>query len=55
MLDRSDVAAVDIDLGVVNFVDESTHVFDFSVVAWDFHELPCVPHCLPCIGIVFNY
>jgi hypothetical protein len=54
MLDRSAVAAVDIDLGVVSFVDESTHVFDFSVVPWDFHELPSVPHYLLCIGIVFN-
>jgi hypothetical protein len=37
MLDQSDVAAVDIDLGVVSFVDEYVHVFDFSVVPWDFH------------------
>jgi hypothetical protein len=55
MLDQSAVAAVDIDLGVVSFVDESVHVFNFAVVAWDFHELLSVPHCLSCIGIVFNY
>jgi hypothetical protein len=55
MLDRSAVAAVDIDLGVVSFVDESAHVFDFTVVAWDFHELPSVTHCLSYIVIVFNY
>jgi hypothetical protein len=30
MLDQSDVTAVDIDLGVVSFVDESAHVFDFA-------------------------
>jgi hypothetical protein len=54
MLDRSAVAVVDIDLGVVSFVDESAHVFNFAVVAWDLHELPYVPHCLSCIGIVFN-
>jgi hypothetical protein len=54
MVGRSVVAAVDIDLGVVSFVDESAHVFDFSVVPWGFHELTSVPHCLSCIGIVFN-
>jgi hypothetical protein len=37
MLDRSAVAAVDIDLGVVILVDESAHIFDFGVVAWDYH------------------
>jgi hypothetical protein len=54
MLDRSAVAAVDIDLGVVSFVDENAHVFDFVVGPWNFHELTSVPHCLSCIGIVFN-
>jgi hypothetical protein len=54
MLDRSAVAAVDIDLGVVSFVDESSHVFGFVMVPWDFHELKSLPHCLSCIGIVFN-
>jgi hypothetical protein len=54
MLDRSDVAAGDIDLGVVGFVDESVQGFDFAVVAWDLDELPSVPHCLSCIGTVFN-
>jgi hypothetical protein len=53
MVGRSGVAAVDIDLGGVSYVDESAHVFDFAVVAWDFHELPSVPHFLSCIGIVF--
>jgi hypothetical protein len=54
MLDRSAVAAIDIDLGVVCFVDESGQGFFFAVVVLDFHELPYVPHCLSCIGIVFN-
>jgi hypothetical protein len=47
-LDRSDVAVLDIDLGDVIFVDKSADVFDFAMVAWDFHELPSVPHCLSC-------
>jgi hypothetical protein len=54
MVGRSVVAAVDIDLGVVSFVEESAHVFDFAVVPWDFYELTSVPHCLSFIGIVFN-
>jgi hypothetical protein len=54
MMGQSSVAAVDIDLGVVSFVDESANVFDFAVVPWDFHELMSVPHFLSCIGIVFN-
>jgi hypothetical protein len=54
MLDRFAVAAVDIDLGVVSFVDESADVFDFAVVSWDLHKLTPVSHCLSCIGIVFN-
>jgi hypothetical protein len=36
MLDRSAVAAVDIDLGVVCFVDESGQGFVFAVVVLDF-------------------
>jgi hypothetical protein len=55
VLDRSSIAAVDIDLGVVSFVDESAHVFGFVMVPWDFHELTSVPHFFSCIGIVFNY
>jgi hypothetical protein len=54
MVDRYIVAAVDIDLGVVSFVEDSAHVFDFAAVPWDFHELRSVPHLLSCIGIVFN-
>jgi hypothetical protein len=54
MVGRSVVAAVDIDLGVVSFVDESAHAFDVAVVPWDFHKLTPVTHCLSCIGIVFN-
>jgi hypothetical protein len=46
MWDRSDVAAVDIDLGVVSFVDESAHVFGFVMVPSDLHELTSVLHCL---------
>jgi hypothetical protein len=53
MVDRSVVAAVDIDLGVVSFVEDSAHVFDFVVVPWDFPELTSAPHYLSCIGIVF--
>jgi hypothetical protein len=48
------VAAVDIDLGVVSFAEDSAHVFDFAAVPWDLHELSAVPHGLSCIGIVFN-
>jgi hypothetical protein len=54
MLDRSAVVAFDIDLGVVCFVDESGQGFFFAVVVLNFHEFPYVPHCLSCIGIVFN-
>jgi hypothetical protein len=54
MVDQSIVAAVDIDIRVVSFVEDSAHVFDFAAVPWDFHELRSVPHCLSCIGIVCN-
>jgi hypothetical protein len=54
MVGQSVVAAVDIDLGVVSFVDISAHVFDFAVVTWDFYELTSMTNCLSCIGIVFN-
>jgi hypothetical protein len=54
MVDRSIVDAVDIDLGVVSFAEDSAHVFDFAVVPWDLNELSLVPHGLSCIGIVFN-
>jgi hypothetical protein len=54
MLDRSAIAAVDINLGVVSLVDESGQGSHFAVVAWDFHELPSMPNCLSLIGIVFN-
>jgi hypothetical protein len=53
MVGRSVVAAVDIDIRVVSFVEESAHVFDVVVVPWDSHELTSAPHWLPCIGI--NY
>jgi hypothetical protein len=33
------VAAVDSDLGVVSFAEDSAHVFDFADVPWDLHEL----------------
>jgi hypothetical protein len=54
MVDQSIVDAVDIDLGVVSFVEDFAHVFDFAAVPWDFHELSLVPRGLSCIGIVFN-
>jgi hypothetical protein len=54
MLYRSAVVAVGIDLGVVCFVDESDQGFVFTGVVLDFQEFPPVPHCLSCIGIVFN-
>jgi hypothetical protein len=31
-IDQSMVAAVDIDLGVVSFAEDSAHVFDFAAV-----------------------
>jgi hypothetical protein len=37
------VAAVEIDLGVVSFVEDSAHVFDFAAVPWDLHEFIAVP------------
>jgi hypothetical protein len=48
------VAAVEIDLGVVSFVEDSPHVVDIAAVPWDLHEFIAVPHGLSCIGIVFN-
>jgi hypothetical protein len=54
MVDRSVVAALDIDLRVVSFGEESAHVFDFVVVPCDFIELMSLPHCFSCICIVFN-
>jgi hypothetical protein len=53
-LHLSAVAAVDIDLGVVCFVDESGQGFTFAVFFMVFHEFPSVTHFLSCIGIVFN-
>jgi hypothetical protein len=54
MLEQYAVAAVDIDLGVVCFVDESGEGFTFTVVVLDFHEFPSVHHCLSFTGIMFN-
>jgi hypothetical protein len=48
------VVAVDIDLGVVSFFEDSPHVLDVVAFPWDLHELISVPHGLSCIGIVFN-
>jgi hypothetical protein len=48
------VAAVEIDLGVVSFVEDSPHALDFVAVPWDLHEFIAVPHGLLCMGIVFN-
>jgi hypothetical protein len=48
------VAAVDIDLGVVSFAEDSAHVLDFAAVPCDLHKLSSVPHGLSYIGIVFN-
>jgi hypothetical protein len=53
-VDRSIVAAVDIDLGVVSFAEDSAYVFDFAAVPWDLHKLSLVPHGFSYIGIVFN-
>jgi hypothetical protein len=39
MVDRSIVSAVDIDLGVVSFVEDSAHIFYFAAVPWDFHKI----------------
>jgi hypothetical protein len=54
MADRSMVAVVEIDLGVVSFVEDSPHALDFVAVPWDLHEFIAVPHGLSCMGIVFN-
>jgi hypothetical protein len=54
MLDGSAVAAVDIDLGVVCFVDEPCKGSIFAVAVLDFQEFLSVPHYLSCIGIMFN-
>jgi hypothetical protein len=54
MADRSMVDAVEIDLGVVIFAEDSAHVFDFAAVPWDLHELSSVPHGVLCIGIMLN-
>jgi hypothetical protein len=54
ILDRSAVAAVDIDLGVVCFADESIQGFTFAVFLLVFHEVLYVPHCVSCIGIVLK-
>jgi hypothetical protein len=40
------VAAVEIDLGVVSFVEDSPDALDFFVVPWDLHEFIAVPHGL---------
>jgi hypothetical protein len=48
------VAGVDVDLGAVNFAEDSAHGFDFAALPWGLHELSSVSHGLSCIGIVFN-
>jgi hypothetical protein len=48
------VAAVEIDLGVVSFVEDSPSALDFVAVPWDLHEFIAVSHGLSCISIVFN-
>jgi hypothetical protein len=48
------VAAVEIDLGVVSFVEDSPYALDFVAVPWDLHECIAVPHGLSCMGIVFS-
>jgi hypothetical protein len=45
-LDRSIFAAVDIDLGVVFFVDDTGQGFTFDVFLVVFHEFMSVPHYL---------
>jgi hypothetical protein len=48
------VAAVEIDLRVVIFVEDSSDDLDFVAVPWDLHEFIAVPHGFLCMGIVFN-
>jgi hypothetical protein len=48
------VAAVEIDLRVVSFVEDSPHALDSVAIPWDLHEFSAVPHGLSCMGIVFN-
>jgi hypothetical protein len=46
--------AVEIDLGVVCFVDESGHIFAFAISLEVPQELLYVPHFFSCIGIVLT-
>jgi hypothetical protein len=50
---RSAVAAVEIDLGVVNLVDEIND-FVLSESPCDFHLFVSVPHWLSCMVIVLS-
>jgi hypothetical protein len=54
MFDRSAVVAVEIDLGVVCFVDESGHYFALAVSLVVPQELLSVAHLFSCIGIVLS-
>jgi hypothetical protein len=54
MVGRSVVAAVEIDLGVVNLGDEPVHDFVLSEGPCDFHVFVSVPHWLSCMGIVLS-
>jgi hypothetical protein len=44
MVVRSAVAAVEIDLGIVNLGDEPVHDFVLSEGPWDLHVFVAVPH-----------
>jgi hypothetical protein len=51
---RSTAVAVEIDLGVVCFVNESGHGFTFAVSLVVFQEFLSIAHLFSCIGIVLS-
>jgi hypothetical protein len=52
MFDRSAVVDVEIDIGVVCFVDESGHGFAFAIFLLGTREFLSVAHLFSCMGIV---
>jgi hypothetical protein len=54
MVDRSAVAAVEIDLVVVNLGDELVHYFVLYEGPWNVHVFVAVPPWLSCMGIVLS-
>jgi hypothetical protein len=54
MFDRSAVVAVEINLGVVSFVDESGHCLAFAVALVLHQDLLSVVHFFSCVGTVLR-